>query len=116
MSGRNHFCFVEFALLLATYVIHTTQGKNLLLIGDSIDRHIVTNWCKEHGLEKTSHVWGTSNIGLAKGAKQSSAFCKSSAGHNLASIHIFASSEGPYLWVQNDKFTATTSNVMLLLV
>lgn len=108
MNDRHLVYFVEIALLLATYVIRTTQGKNLLLIGDSIDRYVVTNWCKEHGLKKSAHVWGTSNIGIQKGSKQSSAFCKSSAGHNFASIHIFGSSEGPYLWINKDKFTATS--------
>ena len=100
-------------ILTALSLLYVAECKNVLLIGDSVDRNMVTYWCKKHGVVKTASTWGNPNIRDGRKSKQPTSFCNNSAGDYFAAVHIFGSSNGPYLWVDTDKFSATSIRMKL---
>jgi hypothetical protein len=100
-------------ILTALFLLYMVECKNVLLIGDSVDRNMVTYWCKKHGIEKDVSTWGNPNIRNGRKSKQPTTFCNNTAGDYFAAVHIFGSSDGPYLWVDTDKFSATSIRMRL---
>ena len=121
-DSMNHLKFAPFNLIFGTLYsvillvfFRITRSTNLLLIGDSLDRHIVTSWCRQHGVTKDALLWGHKDIMYGRKAKQPTVFCNSSNGDSIASLHVFGSSNGPYLWIQEDKASSTTPRIKLAL-
>jgi len=90
-------------------------AENVLLIGDSIDRYVVVDWCAKHNA--TVLNWGDDSIkyGDKGGTKKPSAYCELENGDSLAFLHIFGSSgSGPYLFIstRDDPFAATTRRLI----
>ena len=90
-------------------------SKNLLLIGDSVDRLIVAAWCSKHGIHKVPINWGDEIMKSGRKSKQPTSICNNTEGDSIASLHIFGSSNGPYLWVDHDKSTGTSNRIQLAL-
>lgn len=90
---------------------NVVQSRKLLLIGDSVDRLTVTAWCNRHGTHKISANWGDASMKYGRKSKQPTSVCNNTRGDSIASVHIFGSSNGPYLWVDNDKFTGTAQRI-----
>ena len=86
-----------------------------MLIGDSVDRLTVAAWCSEHGIRKVPTRWGDNIMKYGRKSKQPTSVCNNTEGDSIASLHIFGSSNGPYLWVEHDKFTGTTKRIQLAL-
>ena len=86
-----------------------------MLIGDSVDRLTVAAWCSEHGIRKVPTRWGDNIMKYGRKSKQPTSVCNNTEGDSIASLHIFGSSNGPYLWVDHDKFTGTTKRIQLAL-
>ena len=99
---------------------------NVLLIGDSIDRNIVIALCEEYGERdegtgkmKPLQAWGYDHIRYGDGTKQGTTLCQfgfeaaQKLGKNIsvASMHVFGSSDGPYLFVQWNGMTSTKARI-----
>lgn len=102
-----------FSILLK--IAHICSGENVLLIGDSVDRCTVFDWCKKENA--TIHAWGDNSIkyGGQKGTKMPSAYCELENGDSIAFLHIFGSSgTGPYLYIdtRGDPYAATTPRII----
>ncbi len=84
-------------LLLVTSCF--TRGLKVLLLGDSIDRFAVTEWCRVSGLD--TREWGGKDLAYSSGktGRQGSLCCITKNGEiGLAFVHIFGSnSTGPYI-------------------
>ena len=52
------FRFFVIGALCFTSFNNVVRSKNLLLIGDSVDRLIVVAWCSKHGIHKVPTNWG----------------------------------------------------------
>ena len=92
--------YLSVALLLSQ-LTPLGLALRLLLIGDSVDRCIVQDWCglqRSRGVQVTSFNWGDSSIKYAsKKGMMPSDICVSTT-DSIAFVHIFGSNAtGPYL-------------------
>jgi hypothetical protein len=112
-NGGHYIC-----LMVGLYM-SMVMAERILLIGDSIDRYLVNDWCEflhKHNRTAELKSWGDHSIkyGGQSGVKQPSLICQIDANTSIAFLHIFGSSAfGPYLWVdtRGDPFTATSPRV-----
>ena len=102
---HNSYFVVLWAVWTYPYFI---LARNVLLIGDSVDRYIVSDWCSMDAYMDGipgSHAnpWGDGSIKYGDKTKQPALFCR--RGNNtLSSLHVFGSAPyGPYLWVENTR-------------
>lgn len=102
-------------LLMPMILWMSAISKNVLLIGDSVDRYIVSAWCSYKDAMQHATSWGDGSIKYGDKTKQPSLLCRSLKDNiTLASLHIFGSSPyGPYLWVENvrDKLANTVPRI-----
>lgn len=105
---------LSFLVIILALALNT-QAENVLLIGDSVDRYTVFDFCGKHNA--TIQAWGDHSIkyGGQKGTKTPSAYCELPNGDSIAFLHIFGSSgTGPYLYIDTwkDPYAATTPRIM----
>ena len=109
------FRFFVIGALCFTSFNNVVRSKNLLLIGDSVDRLIVVAWCSKHGIHKVPTNWGDNVMKYGRKNKKPTSVCNNTKGDSIASLHIFGSSNGPYLWVDHDNSTGTANRIQLAL-
>lgn len=92
------------------------SALRILLIGDSIDRIMVSEWCKMNRKDMTS--WGEHSIlnhAKNKVTRMPSGVCTiESLNVTLASLHVYGSSAaGPYLFVDtsSDQYAGTSRRI-----
>jgi hypothetical protein len=88
-----------FFLLIFVFV-RNVASDSVLLLGDSIDRHTVLEWCelkRKQGIKTISSEWGASSLKYSNiHGRQASFFC-STMNDSVAFVHIFGSNAtGPY--------------------
>lgn len=104
------------------FMVSLAISERILLIGDSVDRYLVGDWCdylNSHPSQGRANAsvksWGDSSIkyGGQSGVKQPSLLCDVSPSDSIAFLHIFGSDgNGPYLWVDmRDPFAPTSRRV-----
>jgi hypothetical protein len=86
--------------LLISAVVRKVASDSVLLLGDSIDRHTVLEWCelkRKQGIKTISSEWGASSLKYSNiHGRQASFFC-STMNDSIAFVHIFGSNAtGPY--------------------
>jgi len=92
--------FLLLLLLFATFcdgiANNTLANERLFLIGDSVDRQIVIDWCNMHKIDVvTQEVWGLRELTYRKGI---AAYHCATKSHSIGFIHAFGSAAtGPYL-------------------
>ena len=80
------------------------KSRHILLLGDSIDRYLVADWCSHHNKSEPFGVtqeveWGGSELkyGGHFGVLKSPSYCMNELGDSMAAMHIFGSRpNGPY--------------------
>lgn len=95
------------------------EGMNILILGDSVDRHIVEDWCAgTNSSGFNTHVVGWGPKSLKYGGITSiisPSYCVNGDGDSIAQIHLFGSNaHGPYYsdkWeMDNSKFEVRDSS------
>ena len=115
-TGSLMFLYIYIVQLY--FILVMCDAREMLLIfGDSVDRMGICDWCDvQNNFEGgNSHQWGDHTIkyGGQHGTKMPSYYCVNSHGDSVAFLHIFGSSNGPYLWVdtQKDHLAATIPRI-----
>ena len=92
------------------------QAKQVLILGDSVDRHIVEDWCmwaNSSSFHTTIQKWGPPSLNYGGiSSIISPSYCTNARGDHISSLHLFGSSaHGPYYsdkwehdkWRENDR-------------
>ncbi len=77
------------ALLVLRTRYHVVSGIYLLLVGSSVDRYIVQDWCYYQG--RTAELWGNDSIADLNAQFQHPATQCIDGADSMASLHIFGS-------------------------
>lgn len=85
---------------MTSVVVCMVTSDSILLLGDSMDRYTVLEWCqlkRKQGITTISSEWGASSLKYSNiHGRQASFFC-SSMNDSVAFVHIFGSNAtGPY--------------------
>lgn len=98
MKQTTNFCILP--LLFSLLLSYCSFGTKLLLIGDSLDRHMSQEWCREQrnrGRWGQEFNWGEGSIKHSNGMRIPSWICISDNEDSIAFVHIYGSNAtGPY--------------------
>jgi len=108
--------------LLLLLLVPLGVPLSLLLIGDSLDRHMSQEWCDHQhsvGVYSNQFAWGSSSFRYSKGMRIPSWMCTSD-GHSIAFVHVYGSNDtGPYfhnyISTAEDPYIDTKSRVEMAL-
>ncbi len=87
------------------------KAVNVLIFGDSVDRHVVHEWCEgvnnTNGFISTLVDWGSVEIKYGTPQLHSPGYCRNQYNDSLAQVHLFGSKlDGPYY---TDKWEVASS-------
>ena len=77
------------------------KASNVLIFGDSVDRHVVQEWCvgvnHTKGFISTLVDWGSAEIKYGTPQLHSPGYCRNYYNDSVAQVHVFGSlADGPY--------------------
>ncbi len=87
------------------------KASNVLIFGDSVDRHVIQEWCvgvnHTKGFISTLVDWGSAEIKYGTPELHSPGYCRNYYNDSLAQVHVFGSrADGPYY---TDKWEVASS-------
>lgn len=86
--------------LIISVVLFKAASDSVLLLGDSIDRYTVLEWCevkRKQGITTISSEWGSSSLKYSNIHGRHASFFCSAMNDTVAFVHIFGSNAtGPY--------------------
>ena len=110
MLRRGTICiFLSFYI---TYNTNKAISQKVLLLGDSVDRFITSDWCTLQRAEEK--VWGDGTIKYSHKNRESAQIMCCDGNASIAFVHLFGSMPfGPYMYVDNaqDKLANTLPRI-----